>query len=376
MVKKRGKHYFEAIATLTGTIIGAGVLGLPYVIQKAGLFTGLLNIGVLGVVVIFLYLYLGEVTLRTKGIHQLTGYAEKYLGKVGKYLMSAPMIFGIYGAMIAYIIGEGQSLAAIFGGNPLFFSLGFFVVIAVLLFLGLKSIEKSELFMVFFTMIVIFIIAIIAIPNINISNLSGFDVTKFFVPYGVILFALLGASAIPEIRQELSGNEKSLKKAIIWGILIPIAAYALFAVVVIGVTGIGTTEIATIGLGNVLGQKMLIFGNLFAISGMATSALALGLALIWMFHYDYKVDKTLSWALTCFIPLIIVLLNVTTFVKAIGIAGSVAGGMEGILIVLMTYKAKKHGDRKPEYSIHINPVIGIVLIALFSVGAVYYFLHL
>ena len=35
---------WEAIATLVGTIIGAGILGIPYVIAKAGFWTGIFDI--------------------------------------------------------------------------------------------------------------------------------------------------------------------------------------------------------------------------------------------------------------------------------------------------------------------------------------------
>ena len=56
-----------------------------------------------------------------------------------------------------------------------------------------------------------------------------------------------------------------------------------------GVTA--ATEIATIGLGKVLGTYFNIFGNLFAIFAMATGFLALGVALKEMYEYDYNINK-------------------------------------------------------------------------------------
>ena len=35
---------YEAIALLVGTIIGAGILGIPYVVARAGFWTGIVNI--------------------------------------------------------------------------------------------------------------------------------------------------------------------------------------------------------------------------------------------------------------------------------------------------------------------------------------------
>ena len=92
-----GMHlgFEEAVATLVGTIIGAGVLAIPYSMKKAGFLTGLLILVVLSIAVLFLFLFVGEIVLRTKGNHQLTGYAEKYLGKTGKALMLFAVIFAI-----------------------------------------------------------------------------------------------------------------------------------------------------------------------------------------------------------------------------------------------------------------------------------------
>ena len=78
------KKFFATAFTLTGTIIGAGILGLPYVFSKSGFFIGAFWLIFLGFVMLFVNLCLGEVSLRTKKIHQLPGYAEKYLGKSGK----------------------------------------------------------------------------------------------------------------------------------------------------------------------------------------------------------------------------------------------------------------------------------------------------
>ncbi|MEM2916630.1 MAG: aromatic amino acid transport family protein [Candidatus Woesearchaeota archaeon] len=87
-------YLYEAVATLVGTIIGAGVLGIPYVMAKAGFLTGLLVLLLLGMVILTVNLCIGEVVLRTKGIHQLTGYVGIYLGDRGRRLMTLAMIIG------------------------------------------------------------------------------------------------------------------------------------------------------------------------------------------------------------------------------------------------------------------------------------------
>ena len=366
------KKLLEAIATMVGTVIGAGILGIPFVIAQAGFWTGMINIFFLGSISLLLYLYLGEVALRTKGLHQLTGYAEKYLGKIGKTLMTFSMIFGIYGALTAYIIGEGLALSTIFGGNPILYSLIFFGLGSFIIYKGMDKVAESEMYMIPFIIIIVVLIAVLAFVHIDPANLTTFDISKIFIPYGVVLFAFLGSTAIPEMEIELKNHEKHMKKAIILGMLIPMAIYIIFVISVVGVSGLGTTEIATIGLGNVIGPYMLILGNLFAAITMATSFLALGLALVQMYQYDYKMKKNYAWALTCFVPLIIAFAGFTSFSKALNLSGIIAGGLAGILIVLMAMKAKTKGNRKPEYTMPINWLVVSLFIAIFAGGAGYY----
>jgi len=361
---------WEAIATLVGTVIGAGILGIPYVIAKAGFWTGIVNIVFLGVISLVLFLYLGEVALRTKGKHQLTGYAQKYLGKWGKFFMMIGMVFGIYGALVAYLLGVGQALNAIFSWNPIYYSLIFFVVVAFIIYLGLGGVAKSESYLLPFVLIIVLVICALAFKYVNVGNLSSFSLSKIFVPYGVVLFAFLGATAIPEMEMELVRNEKLMKKAIIIGMIIPIVIYILFALFVVGVSGLATTEVATIGLGQMIGEHMVLIGNIFAVIAMTTSFLALGLALKQMYHLDYKISKPVSWGLTCFIPLGIVLVNIATFAKALEVSGVIAGGLTGVLIVFMAIQAKRFGDRKPEYSFPVHWIITGLLVGLFVLGVV------
>ncbi|MBN2052239.1 amino acid permease [Candidatus Woesearchaeota archaeon] len=368
------KRLFSAVATLVGCMIGAGILGIPYVVAKAGFVTGLVNIVVLGGVFLLLHLYLGEIALRTKGNHQLTAYAAKYTGKTGKYFMFISMVVGIYGALIAYMMGGGEALASLTGLDSLLCSVIFFGVLSWLVYSGLEAIEKSESFampIVFFIVILIFFLAIF---RLNPANLSEFSFPKLFVPYGVVLFAFIGTSAIPEIKEELDKNKKGLKKAIIIGSLIPLVVYFLFALSIVGVLGKGTNEIGALGLAAILGKKMAFVGALFALLTMTTSFLALGLALKELFWYDYGLKKNTSWLLACFIPFLLFLLiklgKLANFVAILDIAGVITGAIVGILVVAMVMNAKKHGERKPEYSIHINKFIAIIIIVMFILGAI------
>jgi len=376
-MKKEGKEkapFAKAMAILIGTTVGAGIFGIPYVVAKAGFLIGLIHLLVLGAIVLLINLFTGEIALRTKKRHMLAGYAEKYLGKTGKTVMALTAIFGIFGALIAYLIGEGEVLSAIFGNNPMIFSIGFFVIASAIIWFDLRAVAGSELLLSGIMLAIIIIISALALPNVDLDNLKTFDIGKFFLPYGVVLFAFVGASAVPEMKGVLKQEKKMLRNAIVFGTIIPFVIYLIFTFVVVGITGIGTTEVATVGLGEALGKYMVFLGNIFAVFAMATSFIVLGLALKWMFHYDYGLPRGISWLITCFIPLIIFLAGARSFIGVIGLTGAVAGGVESILLILTAKMAKKKGERKPEYAVPLNWFIAIMLIALFMAGIVYQFL--
>lgn len=369
--KKERLSYYQSIFALVGTIVGAGVLGIPYVVAKHGFIGGLFTIILLGGAILCLNLFTGEIVLRTKEQHQLVGYAEKYLGKYGKLGILASMLIGIYGALLAYIIGSGDVLSAIFGGSTLVWSLAFFAVMSGIVFFGLKVIKEYELIFGIILLVVVFLIILLALPFVNVSNLGSFSWYGLIAPYGVILFAFIGTSSVPEMRRIMAKNCKQMKRAVIFGSLIPLILYALFTTVAVGVLGMNVTEVVSIGLGSELGWHMVLLGNLFAFFAMATSFLILGLALKNVYHLDYKVRKTFSWALACFVPLLIFFLGATSFVKVLGFVGGVAGGIEGVTVVFTLWKAKKHGDRKPEYSVKFSRLIGYALLVVFVLGIVY-----
>ena len=385
MFKKRGspetgflsKHkILLATATLVGTIVGAGILAIPYVVAQSGFLFGFIITIVLGLSFLLLNLMTGEIILRTKEQHQLTGYAEKYLGAWGKRLMMFSMVFSIYGALTAYLIGEGETLKAIFKwGNPLYYSIIFFVIAFIIIYKGIKATGKAELFLIGILLTIVIAIGIVSYQDIDGQNLTTINLAKFFAPYGVILFALMGMPAVPEMQEVLENEKQKMKKAIVIGSIIPIIFYIHFALIVVGIIGLENFEvlepnqrIATIALSIYSSPLFGMLANFIAVLSMFTSFLTLGIAMIEMYEFDYSFSKPLALLLTFIIPLIITLLKLSTFIAVIAITGAVAGGLQGIIIIFTFWKAKLLGERMPEFSLKPHKVLGVVLIVLFGIG--------
>jgi tyrosine-specific transport protein len=364
------KKFWATTFTLTGTIIGAGILGLPYIFAKSGFLVGLLWLILIGAVMMFVNLCLGEVTLRTKGHHQLSGYAKKYLGKWGQRIMFFAILFGIYSALLAYLIGEGQSLSKLLPGNinPFFLGISFWILMTLLLREGLKGLKKIETWGVTAVIIIIIGILIKFSSQIQISNLTTWNQINVSLPIGIVIFALMGFTSIPELREEIRGKEKLLKKAIIIGSLIPIILYILFSATVIGVLGKNITQVATLSFGPIM--------TLLGIFTMLTSYFVLSFSLRDTFKFDIKVSKKTAFLLVSLVPIFFYALdeklNLLNFSTVLGIGGIVSGTITGILIIIMNKRAKNttRSNKEPEIQMPINWPIIILLSIIFITGLI------
>jgi len=359
--------FFPALATLVGTAIGAGFLGIPYVVGKSGFPIGVAYLISVMLFILLTKLYLGEVILRTKATHQLTGYAEKYLGRNAKLIMFFAMIFGIYSALLAYLMAEGQSLSYLAFGNfnySLIFSLLFWFILANLTYQGLRALKKYERISMFIVLSLVALVVIFFAGKIQTSNLTYIG-SELFTPFGVILFSFLAFSALPEVKRILSQQENLMKKVIIYGVAIPFAVYLIFMLVVVGVFGSSVSEIATLSLGR--------FFSLLGIMTMFTAFFSLSIAIRDMFRFDFKLGRFNGWLLCSIVPLVLFLavyfFKLASFIAILSVAGIVSGGLTGILALLMNIKAKKLGNRKPEYKIPINWLI-IALLSIIFIAAV------
>ncbi len=117
---------FEAVALILSGTIGAGILGIPYAVAKSGLLIGVIYIIGLGLLMIGLNTLLGFVAINTNHQYQLPGLAKEYLGKYAGYIISAVSYMMFFGVLVVFIIGEGSSLSALFGGSEYYWSIIFF----------------------------------------------------------------------------------------------------------------------------------------------------------------------------------------------------------------------------------------------------------
>ncbi len=367
---KKRSNFIIAVFALIGTIIGSGFLGLPYVIGKSGFSLGMLNLALIALIMVIAMLYLGEITLRTNATHQLPGYAEKYLGKFGKKAMFLATSFGVYAALVAYLIAEGESISYILFGTTqykIYMSFLFWIVMSLISYSGLKAMKKGGPWGITLMFVMTITISILLFNKVDSQNFEYYNIKEFLTPFGVIIFAFLGFTAIPEMRRILHAEKFLLKSSIITAYAISFTIYSLFVFFVLGSQGKNTPEIATIALG--------VPFIILAMVTMFNAYLAHSVAMADIFVFDFNKKRKLAWLYTVSIPIIMLILlsvfNKASFTTVMSIGGVISGGFTATLIFLMVKKAKLQGDRKPEYSIGYSEALIRFLIIIFAIATIF-----
>ena len=366
-VYKKPVSIGDAVFMITGMTIGAGVLGVPYVVAQVGLKIGIAYILILGLVMLSLNLMLGEIAVRTKESLQISGLVGKYLGKWPKYFINILIVFGAYGALLAYVAGEGQALSALFGGNPVVWSVVFWSIASVVVWKGLQTIKIVEKFLSVIVISIILGVSFYVLGDFKVANWIYTDLTNIFLPYGVILFALNGTPAIVEAHALLPNDQRSFKKALIIGSLIPVVVYIIFALAVVGATGLQTSEVATIGLGQKFGTGILVLSNIFAVLAMSAGFIGSGIALKQNFVWDNKINKILAEFLVISVPILLFLAGLRQFIAILSVAGGVVIGVEAIMLVFTCWQAKRKGDiEASKYGSHHFWLLAAVVFLTFT----------
>lgn len=371
----RDSKFLHSTTVLIGTMVGVGIFGIPFVFAKSGFLIGLGFTLLAGFVTLLSNLMFAEIVLRTHGQHQLVGYANRYLGPLAKRAMLFTNTLGIFGALLVYINVVGEFLNNIFSSffyiRPEVYSIMFFILCAFLLMFRFRTIAVVEFFMTGLFISIILLIFGFGIPEMHLQNLSTITPQFWFLPYGVLLFAFGALTSIPLQREILSGKEHLFRASILWAVGLVGILYLLFALTVVGVSGDVTSPDALSGLIDMLGVKIVVLGSIFGVLAIFTSFLMLGSALKNVFHLDYGMKKHSSWLLTILPPIALYFAGMRSFIRVMEFVGAVAIGIESILIIFMYARARRRGDRIPEFTLSVPRWLLCFLVVLFAAGIIY-----
>lgn len=363
----------EAILLLSGMIIGVGMFGIPFSFFKVGFWAASIELIVLtGMITVFHLLY-SQIVLRTASAHRLPGYIKIYLGNRAGTFTFFVALFSIVGSLLAYLlIGslffDTVAKTVFPASQPIFWVIGMVAAGAVFIRfpLGKEALINGILTAVLIGFLLL--LSVFLLPEINATHFSGFHPEELLFPYGVLLFALSGGIAIPDLVALLKRDERKTRRTIVIGTLIPAALYFVFAFAVVGVSGPSVSEEALLGLGGSVPEKMILLGSAIGFLAVFTSYIILSSNFEALLRLDLGVRPRAAWLIPTFIPFLFYLLGFHNFLAIISLVGAVAGGIEAALVI-SAYHAMRY--RTGLENSFLSYGWKIALFFLLTIGVVY-----
>ncbi|MFA5751207.1 MAG: aromatic amino acid transport family protein [Candidatus Paceibacterota bacterium] len=373
---KKIKSIVYATSVLAGTIIGVALFSLPYLTLQVGWPIMLAYFIVLGGLMILLHVLFGELVINTPDKKRFPGIAEYYWGKKGKYLAFFTHSGSLIGAILAYILVGGGFLFELLSGLQIDISLTGAILIfwfagSLIMFLGSGALNKLQLLGIISFIFILVFLAWLGKGESSITNLlaRNGDNVSLLAPYGALVFALWGASLIPQIEDILVENKKYMKGVIIASVILPIIVYLFFIAIVMSISGVETTPLALTSLSEKLGQGAYFLILIFGIITTFTSFTAIGLTMTQVFEYDLKIKRIISWLVTILLPIFLYFIGVKDFLELIVFVGSVLLAIDGINMLLMYRKNMLNVSKWKKFG-------SIVLILVLLGGIIYELLYL
>lgn len=372
---QKTKRYFQAIAVMIGYIVGVGMFGLPYLTVRAGWLAFIILLAVLGSAQYLIHLVYANMIVINRSFHRLPGYVEKYLGAKGKWAVFAAKLLGNYGALLAYIIISSiflrQLLNPFLGENLILYASIVVAIAAIVVFKGIRAISKVELYMSALLFFVIGVMVYKGWSTIEAKNYMAIDWSNTLLPYGAMLMALDGNGSLPIVGRLIKKDTVLFKSVIKTSMILSSLTLILFVFVIVGISGANTTPDALVGVQKILANGVITLVLIFGLFSIMTSIIGVAESLKETFWWDFKVNKTLAWALAIFVPYILYLAGITDLIGVISFIGAVGGGFCAIVMLIVFLKIKKKKSKLPMFTRKPPNALVYLLIGLFVVGMIY-----
>lgn len=358
----RGRSFLRAFLVMVGTIIGAGIFGLPAAFARVGFIPGTVLFFFLALVVTATHLIMAEQLLATGERERLAGLARRGLGEFAYEVTSLTYPLGILAANFAYIILGGEFLAVMASGLGVqlpiaLWQIAFWAGGALTVMFGLKMVARVESYATAALLLVIGGVLLLALPLIDMRQVATASWHDWHLPFGVFLFSLSGMSVVGEVVEMTTRRRRDTYLALIAGTLLSALVSWGFGVALF-LAAHGDPIRNAADMVSVLPSHAAWIVPLLGFLAVATSYITTAQDLRVTFEYDHKWKPYVALAAALLTPLALLAVLSRDFLAIIGFIGSVFIGINGVVIAALGYKAFfRHRD-------YLRHVLGTAACAL------------
>lgn len=318
----------------------------------------------------------------------LSTMTYKYLGKAGSIVTGISMLTLMYALVSAYIAGGSDILRLNLSKwldtdvSPQLTALIFTLLFGGIVGFGARVVDIATKWIFIIKLVFLFIVIVVIFGHIKIDNLLQMPLeSKLFYSSIPVIFTSFGFHiVVPSMVKYLNGDIKLLRKAFIYGSLLPLVVYLIWQLSILGSIEPQTffaiiketkgLEAVILAVNGVSESKWInIPLNIFFSAAILTSFLGVALAL-----FDYVKDlskkktfgknSVILYLITFIPPLLFALYYPKGFIIALGYAAISVVITSLFIPVLMYIKVKQ--ERKESISFFQKIVFSVIF--AFGVG--------
>jgi tyrosine-specific transport protein len=386
---------FGGAMLVSGTCIGAGMLGLPISTALAGFYPSALTFILCWFMMTLSAFLMLEVSLWYPQETNLISMAKATLGKPGETIAWITYVLFLYALMTAYttvaggIIAKGLVKAGLDGAYGTWIIVFMF---SAIVYFGARSVDWTNRLLMTGLVGAYAALVLKVTPEVSLDLLSQGQ-PKYLLSAGPLLVTSFGFHLlIPSLKNYLQGNTRSLRQAIFMGSLLPLIVYLLWEMLILGVVPVkgeqGLLQImhaeyttgkqAVVELTELLSYllndtKITFFAAVFGLCAILTSFIGVALGLFDFFADGFHIKKTIRGrfvlATLTFLPPILISIYYPRFLTALHYAGVFAAVLLVIYPALMVWSGRYRLKMATGYRVKGGKFL-VILTLLFGLGVI------
>ncbi len=356
MARSKGLTVFEAASVVAGYGIGAGIMAVPWMVWRGGIWQSLVVMAVAYGVSVLLHLMIAQLALGSAatagGGFQIVEIFRAWLfrGRLREVLTWAffvLMFLVLTLNLAAYVAGAGDIVASLTGLPARLGGAIFAVLAAGVVVFGLKSLGVSEKVAVV-SMLALFAALLAGTMTVPFQPLplAGRWDTGVLALFGVVMFCLASFFAVPQVVEGLKERPGKVRGAVLLGIGLNLAIVLLVTFLALAASR-EVTQVAIVGWAAAIGPWASILGSVFFLLALLTTYWSISFALRTIVQERLGLGTVPAWLLSTLPNIALALAGVTGFLGFVRLAGGAIALLVALLLVPAYQQYRKAARGEP-----------------------------